>query len=103
MNGEIGYCPICGLPGVMRERRPNGNDRCAMGHIYPSATAKPDPVSERIDESQPSGPMLLKDHFGIEYSIPDLMKEEFAGFVQWQKLYSDTTAWHGSDFKKYLT
>ena len=36
-----GCCPICGLPGVTRERRPNGNDRCEDGHTYPSSNAKP--------------------------------------------------------------
>lgn len=39
-----GICPICldeGVmtPGVSRERRINGNDECAKGHIYPSADA----------------------------------------------------------------
>jgi hypothetical protein len=36
-----GYCPECGAKGVMRERRPNGNDKCANGHTYPSNTAAP--------------------------------------------------------------
>ena len=31
-----GYCPECGAKGVMRERRPNGNDTCENGHVYPS-------------------------------------------------------------------
>lgn len=35
-----GYCPICGAPGVMRERRPNGNDTCKNRHTYPSRAAK---------------------------------------------------------------
>src|SRR5210317_1273322 len=34
-----GYCPVCLRPGVNRERRPNGNDRCSIGHEYPSAQA----------------------------------------------------------------
>lgn len=34
-----GYCPKCGAPGVMRERRLNGNDTCEKGHVYPSASA----------------------------------------------------------------
>lgn len=34
-----GFCPKCGAPGIMRERRPNGNDRCANGHEYPSREA----------------------------------------------------------------
>lgn len=31
-----GRCPICGKEGVARERRPNGNDTCKEGHVYPS-------------------------------------------------------------------
>lgn len=34
-----GYCPTCGEPGELRERRPNGNDTCEAGHTYPSAEA----------------------------------------------------------------
>lgn len=39
-----GICPICfdaGVmtPGVSRERRPDGNDECAKGHVYPSKDA----------------------------------------------------------------
>lgn len=36
-----GYCPVCGAVGVSRERRPDGNDKCASGHVYPSARAEP--------------------------------------------------------------
>lgn len=46
-----GYCPVCGAPGELRERRPNGNDVCVNGHTYPSAEATltpktPTPVPE---------------------------------------------------------
>jgi len=41
-----GYCPICGAEGVMRERRPNGYDKCAKGHTYPSSKATP-PAAQR--------------------------------------------------------
>ena len=34
-----GYCPICGEEGRSRERRPNGNDTCVKGHVYPSKDA----------------------------------------------------------------
>jgi len=34
-----GYCPECGAKGVQRERRPNGNDKCANGHTYSSSKA----------------------------------------------------------------
>ena len=49
-----GYCPQCGAKGAMRERRPNGNDKCANGHTYPSSTSTPPQrkplTDEEIDE-----------------------------------------------------
>lgn len=39
-EAPYGYCPVCGAPGVARERRLNGDDRCQSGHTYPSNTAK---------------------------------------------------------------
>jgi len=42
-----GYCPECGAKGVMRERRPNGNDKCANGHTYPSSTSTPPQRTEQ--------------------------------------------------------
>ncbi len=38
-NATYGYCPQCGAPGELRERRPDGNDVCRNGHTYPSRTA----------------------------------------------------------------
>lgn len=34
-----GFCPHCKGMGVSRERRPDGNDRCKNGHVYPSKEA----------------------------------------------------------------
>lgn len=34
-----GLCPICHEPGITRERRIGGNDKCANGHEYPSSEA----------------------------------------------------------------
>lgn len=34
-----GFCPVCGGLGRSRERRPNGDDRCKNGHVYPSSKA----------------------------------------------------------------
>lgn len=48
-----GYCPRCGQPGVFRARRRNGNDRCAQGHMYPSAKARPEPVWSPAVEPEP--------------------------------------------------
>jgi hypothetical protein len=34
-----GFCPQCGGEGLWRERRPNGDDGCVNGHVYPSKEA----------------------------------------------------------------
>lgn len=36
-----GLCPQCGAPGVSRERRPDGDDKCANGHAYKSGEGMP--------------------------------------------------------------
>ena len=36
-ENPYGYCPLCGVPGMQRERRFDGNDKCENGHEYPSA------------------------------------------------------------------
>lgn len=42
-SSPYGFCPVCGCEGVLRERRPDGDDICAAGHRYPSITAKVSP------------------------------------------------------------
>lgn len=32
-----GNCPECGAPGIMTERRVNGNTTCADGHVHPQS------------------------------------------------------------------
>ena len=39
MGTDFGTCPTCGARGEYREKRPNGNDTCVRGHVYPSASA----------------------------------------------------------------
>ena len=49
MTGSFyGYCPHCGAPGKTRERRPNGNDTCENGHVYPSSAALKEPPPRDI-------------------------------------------------------
>lgn len=38
-KNPYGFCPICGNPGVTRERRLDGNDTCSNGHTYKSSSA----------------------------------------------------------------
>jgi hypothetical protein len=50
-----GYCPVCGAPGVRRERRPDGNDECASGHRYASAKALIPPKSAKGTRTEGHG------------------------------------------------
>jgi hypothetical protein len=56
----LGYCPVCGAPGWLRERRPNGNDTCTNGHKYPSASCLQTPNNTgRKDNPMSSEPYQL--------------------------------------------
>ncbi len=57
-----GYCPECGGAGVMRERRPNGDDKCTNAHKYPSSKA--------LAEQPAQQPAAFKP-FEIETSIEE--------------------------------
>ena len=52
-GNPYGYCPWCGAAVASRERRPNGNDRCANGHTYPSADSVKDPPARKGEERRP--------------------------------------------------
>ena len=44
INSLYGFCPICARNytatiGIIRERRIDGDDKCELGHKYPSRTA----------------------------------------------------------------
>ncbi len=38
-----GYCPTCSDIVLRRERRPDGNDTCKNGHVYPSRLSQMEP------------------------------------------------------------
>src|SRR5688572_5935829 len=48
MAVSYGFCPRCASPGVRRERRPDGNDTCERGCVYPSASSTNEPMPPRI-------------------------------------------------------
>ena len=47
-QSQYGNCPVCGSPGISRERRPDGNDKCSNGHLYKSSASitRAAPMSE---------------------------------------------------------
>lgn len=46
-TGFYGTCPKCGCVVISRERRPDGNDRCAKGCVYPSKDTIPHEKAEK--------------------------------------------------------
>lgn len=38
-HSTFGFCPHCSSRSVSREKRPDGNDRCEKGHVYPSSSS----------------------------------------------------------------
>ncbi len=57
ISSVYGRCPICNAPGIIRERRMDGNDTCKNGHKYPSKDAS-------IEEKEPDchHPNCIKLH-----------------------------------------
>lgn len=83
-EAPYGYCPECGAPGVMRERRPDGDDKCSNGHRYPSrsahtslptqpaAQATPEPkIRLTADITDPAVQARLTEKFGDMQATPD--------------------------------
>lgn len=69
-----GYCPRCGAAGVARERRPDGNDTCKNGHIYPSNTAVP---LEKFD--LPSLPGRVSDRMKVQINQDEVIWKTTVG------------------------
>jgi hypothetical protein len=64
--GVYGHCPICGAKGVTRERRPDGDDRCANGHTYKSMHATTPPAAQPAPVQEP----VAKDNSNYRLDPP---------------------------------
>ena len=88
--GVYGHCPICGAKGVTRERRPDGDDRCANGHTYKSMHATtppaPQPVPVKTYHDGKPWPVAPKPWVGLTdeeiEAIPLRQPNGFAGFAR---------------------
>lgn len=65
---SYGYCPKCGAPGKLRERRLNGDDICENQHRYPSASALSVPVVEQGKTEAE----IIASMFGFDLSLDSL-------------------------------
>lgn len=70
-----GYCPECGEPGESRQRLINGNDRCIMGHSYPSSDALDErPIS---NQSAPDDRAKQINNLHLDAEIAKLVRSIF--------------------------
>ena len=71
-NLPYGTCPQCGSPGVSRERRPNGNDKCEKGHSYPSSTAGTRVVKKVLPDGTKLAVAMSSLKAGDSFTLDDL-------------------------------
>ena len=65
-EAPYGYCPECGAPGVTRERRPDGDDKCSNGHRYPSRSAHASLPTQPAAQEMPDA----VEHYGTVDDLP---------------------------------
>lgn len=68
-SAVYGFCPKCGKPGVRRERRPDGNDTCEEGHVYPSRKATAEPLPELVERTQLEKKPVAKKSVVFKYPL----------------------------------
>ena len=62
-----GFCPERGAKGVQRERRLEGNDKCANGHIYPSSKSSSPPQRTWVGLTDEHRAMIQR---GVDRTTP---------------------------------
>ena len=85
-NLPYGTCPKCGSPGVSRERRPNGNDKCERGHSYPSSTASARVVKKVVPDGTKLAVAMSALKAGDKFTLDDLGHAE--GFEDGTQIYT---------------
>jgi len=63
---SLGFCPLCGAPGKLRERRLNGNDTCENGHVYASRDALTEPPPPKCPECGERVPRAI-EHATVDW------------------------------------
>jgi len=84
-NLPYGTCPQCGSPGVSRERRPNGNDKCSEGHGYPSSTAGTRVVKKVLPDGTKLAVAMSMLKAGDSFTLDDLGHPK--GFEDGSRVY----------------
>lgn len=70
VNPSYGFCPECGAKGALRERRIDGNDKCANGHTYPSKTALAEQLKKTVNEAPKAEDVLRSAGYKIRLITP---------------------------------
>ena len=85
-SAPYGFCPICGSPGRLRERRLDGNDVCEKHHSYPSKDALPEPLKQHdtTANSKPSADEMTPD--GAFHQKIDSLQDSLAWYCEGMKI-----------------
>jgi hypothetical protein len=81
---HYGFCPECGANGAIRERRMDGNDKCANGHTYPSKSALTEKIKTAVTEAQKAEDVLRNSGYKIRLIMPT----SFGTQIDLAKLYN---------------
>ena len=90
--GVYGHCPVCGAKGVTRERRPDGDDRCANGHTYKSIHATTPPAAQ---PAPAPGYCKHCKQYSIEEPLPAAQR-------QWVGLTDEEREQHRDDWRSNI-
>ncbi len=113
-----GYCPECFAPGVVAERRLNGNAHCQNGHVYPRSEAEyastqidlTGGIRERLAEfsAQIADGDLIEDgretgfhitaKFGLHYSDATMVSAVVADFGPINYYVSDFASFQNDEY-----
>lgn len=67
---SYGFCPTCGANGMLRERRIDGNDKCANGHTYPSKSALTEKIKTIVAEAPKAEDVLRSAGYKVRLITP---------------------------------
>ncbi len=100
MNTPDEYCPFCDARVISRERRPNGNAVCEIGHTFPATAAAlaPTPPAKTPSELHAEWKRVvaaLGDGIAdaVEQAEADAVRKERAAVVAWLRAKANTDRW----------
>ena len=87
-----GYCPRCGSRGKLRERRPDGNDVCEAGHVYPSREATGRPRADALEAMRAEVERLTRERDAYRAMCRRVVVNHLVTEYKWDHAKADKSA-----------